>query len=274
MVVQSWTATCVKRRKTGTATGSAASTTRTAASTTSRRHSADAWLKRSSSACGVSGTPSVAAVCTSCDKRAWGWASQPNTSVCTNRAPVNFEARCTRPVARAARSATGPRIVCIARATCGIVAIGRSFGLSRLLQHRHDARWSVPLPPLSLSLMRMGCGDDRPHSCGGRGRAGVYRGVCPPRGLGAATRLRLRELLPPALAACPDAAAWRALVRRIEALVEGQGLLGRSAAAVAAEWRGPLARAGGRPRVGARGGVPRRRPVGVQGTPTGIAVPR
>ncbi len=40
-----------------------------------------------------------------------------------------------------------------------------------------------------------------------------------------ATRERLRELLPPALAACPDAAAWRALVRRIEALVEGEGLL-------------------------------------------------
>src|SRR5256885_16103243 len=71
------------------------------------------------------GTPGTAAAWASAASEACGLASQPNTSACTKAAPVSFERRCTKPVARAAASAVVVNRVCRVWASCGTVVIRR-----------------------------------------------------------------------------------------------------------------------------------------------------
>jgi hypothetical protein len=71
----------------------------------------------------VIATPTLAALCASWAKVAAGSRSQPSTTACTNLAPVSFDRRWTKPVARAACSATSVNTYSIARATSGILAI-------------------------------------------------------------------------------------------------------------------------------------------------------
>src|SRR5438105_8086600 len=70
-------------------------------------------------------TPATAAAWASAASEACGLASQPNTSACTKAAPVSFERRCTKPVARAAASAVVVNRVCKVWASCGTVVIRR-----------------------------------------------------------------------------------------------------------------------------------------------------
>src|SRR5947209_15011581 len=102
-------------------------------------------------------TPATAAAWASAASEACGLASQPNTSACTKAAPVSFERRCTKPVARAAAaSAVVVNRVCKVWASCGTVVIRR---LLRCYKVVHIL--IVPKEPsyVFVTLMRIGTGD-------------------------------------------------------------------------------------------------------------------
>src|SRR5438876_12162825 len=98
-------------------------------------------------------TPATAAAWASAATEACGFASQPNTSAWTKAAPVSFERRCTKPVARAAASAVVVTTVCRVWASCGTVVIRR---LLRCYKVVHIL--IVPKEPsyVFVTLMRIG----------------------------------------------------------------------------------------------------------------------
>src|SRR5437763_10317215 len=98
-------------------------------------------------------TPATAAAWASGATEACGFASQPNTSAWTKAAPVSFERRCTKPVARAAASAVVVKTVCRVWASCGTVVIRR---LLRYYKVVHIL--IVPKEPsyVFVTLMRIG----------------------------------------------------------------------------------------------------------------------
>src|SRR5213080_731630 len=96
-------------------------------------------------------TPATAAAWASAATEACGLASQPNTSAWTKAAPVSFERRCTKPVARAAASAVVVNTVCRVWASCGTVVIRR---LLRRYKVSHILIVPKDLSDVFVTLMR------------------------------------------------------------------------------------------------------------------------
>src|SRR5205085_9701872 len=108
---------------------------------------------------GLMATPATAAAWASAASEACGLASQPNTSAWTKAAPLSFERRCTKPVARAAASAVVVNTVCKVWASCGTVVI------RRLLRcYKGSDILIVPKEPsyVFVTLMRIGRGGQGP----------------------------------------------------------------------------------------------------------------
>src|SRR5947209_6183851 len=109
-------------------------------------------------------TPATAAAWASAATEACGLASQPNTSAWTKAAPVSFERRCTKPVARAAASAVVVNTVCRVWASCGTVVIRR---LLRRYKVSHILIVPKDLSDVFVTLMRKGAMN--PCPCGYHG---------------------------------------------------------------------------------------------------------
>ena len=69
--------------------------------------------------------PKAAAVWGSSSRVAWGLPRNPNTKVWLNVAPFSGEVRWTKRVARPASAAVVVNISRMARATCGMVVLGK-----------------------------------------------------------------------------------------------------------------------------------------------------
>ena len=161
-VEQSHRTTALKRCNRGMATGSAAITAWTAALSSPSKKAAPASPSRWSRPCGLIATPAAAAACANSPSEACGLASQPNTSAWANAAPVSFDWRCTKPVARARVSAVVVNSVCRVWARCGTVVIRRLLSLIEV----HSPSMIPKEPSHSiLTLMRMGrsWGSPRPR---------------------------------------------------------------------------------------------------------------
>jgi len=127
-IVRSGTSTAVKRAKTASATGSAATTVCTASRNSASKKPAAGSVKRWSNPCGLSSTPSAAVVCVNWPRLAAGCCRQPNTALRAKTAPVSFDRRRTNPVCSASRSAVSLNSVRIARATPATLATKKPSG--------------------------------------------------------------------------------------------------------------------------------------------------